>query len=213
MKKLFALVAVLAMPALALGASTAVFSPEVGGSSALLIPGPVAPGGLALTLDMVVSSPDGALLDGVSVGLDVTSPYGGIGVMNATGGLTLGTLFLAGDSVTPLPPFPGMDIQNAALGGTYLGESYFKTFGTAAPGAGTLLSSLPITNTMPLAIGDVVTITASSGALAAPPLPQCIDNTNGGCGAIGNTLTITITPEPASALLLLAAVPFFRRRR
>jgi hypothetical protein len=60
--------------------------------------------------------------------------------------------------------------------------------------------------------GDTVVIGLAGGEVSTAPGGQCSHSALG-CEMTSDPLTIHVLPEPASALLLLVAVPFLRRRR
>ncbi len=65
--------------------------------------------------------------------------------------------------------------------------------------------------TTDLAPGDYVV--SALGPIDGSPNAEWSSTPQNGPLTAGNDLTITVLPEPTSALLLLAAVPFLRRRR
>jgi len=199
-KGLIVVIALLAIPGLAFGQTQldvvgpAEYDYTVGGP---------------LTIDVVVSNLPAGGLNGLQYSitadggasdanwmLDPATPYAN------------GTVFLASDYLSFIGfAGAGMPLNVVNMSAP---ELYFKSFGTALAG-GTVASYtlLPTIDLSPLA-GQTVTFSATvDPGFGNGPSP----GGPGAWSAESQDLAVKIVPEPATALLLIAALPFLRRRR
>jgi len=93
------------------------------------------------------------------------------------------------------------------------GENYFWITGSCAAVVDGLVATLTIVPLGPLTVGQHVTFGVDANADGGLyGNGNAFNLSTGDIPMTGNLLDVTITPEPASALLLLLAVPFIRRR-
>ena len=217
------LLAILALPGLALGQQQ-YLDVVSGGASAILVNDQPLPQG-PITIDVLLTT--AIVLDGAQYSLSAN--LNGMGPGSGDGLITydMATPWIHG----PLPGNPGAT-GFTGLGGDYVQligvgmgngatmaainlmgpELYFKTFGQTPLLNNALLASYVIHVTGPVVIGDQIAIMAG-----ADPNNMFgngyISGAAGGPWDQGAPLIIDIVPEPASILLLLGALPFLRRRR
>jgi hypothetical protein len=216
MRKLVLLLAILALPGLALGQTLDV---GIGGVPGVSIVNTGAP----ITLDVLITTP--MQIDGAQYSLTAELLLGGVpqGPMSADGMVTYdpvapfanGTVFAIGDynSAIGVPAGApmGAGLTMAAINGGMGPELYFNGVvgGGPAPQVLGLLAQYVVT-VAPLGPGMSVQIRAD----VDPGFGNgYLTNGGAGGGAWHQSLPLTITPEPASILLLLGALPFLRRRR
>ena len=201
MKKIILLVMALALvPAGAFGATMSLTA--AGGSSALNIDKTVGAGSGSITVELYI----GSVGDGVS-GYTTRLHSDVSGVLDLNGRTLYGNLSQPTAALS-LPD--GLDNYCTAA-----------DIGATKPTAGgPMLSDGKVAeytldySVGGLALGSTITVTPGLQGFAIPPPGPLKAPTIDGVDATAyNALTITITPEPMSAMLLLAAVPFLRRRR
>jgi len=200
MRKLVLVVAILALPGLAFASKLDVQS---GGASAITLPlnsaGPI-------VIDVMLTDTIAGAIDGALYNIHANN-----GAADALFDITTyanGNLFLAGDYLMGVaaggnvPPFNMAAVPSS--------EGYAKTSGALLDGASGTLATYTIQPVAPLAAGVyVISVTYD---------PDGYNGVSAGGSIFGFDpasvpLTINVLPEPASALLLLGAIPFLRRRR
>jgi len=202
-KVAFAVVAILMLPASTFGAVTMSVTGEcIGsacagdGSSGLSIDGPINAGALSVKISVGLSNDASDTIDGIQWSWAET---GTAGLSYQSPSVTNGAVFSASD-------YQGFaDNTGGALAAAFP-ESFFKGTPGAVAASGNLIS-YDVTNTGAMAVGDVLTLNVGDAAFGFFTTPS------GASPSVGSPLTITVTPEPATALLLVGAIPFLRRRR
>jgi hypothetical protein len=211
MKKSMFLVALLAIPAVAFaGTATMALKMSDGSTSVTVAPGVATNLAVVWTLDAYndtaeggygIANVDAYITASTGNAFKITAGAWGLPFSNGNfGGGVTGTL-------NPLSPQLGGLAANPAFDDPGGFGNY------AAPGNGALpwtLRTLTIQLQSGFAIANTVYTLTIPGAFAGTNdsggLPITLDTTNNG------GITVTVTPEPATMLLLAAAVPFLRRR-
>jgi hypothetical protein len=216
MRKLVLLLAILALPGLALGQPQ--LDVGVGGApGAVVAVPPLGP----IVIDVLLTS--GIPLDGAQYSLSAELVIGGVPM-----GPGSGDPLVMYDPVTPWingTLFTGVGLDYVMLIGTGAGngatmammnmsgpEMYFKGSGSIAPQPVPALLAQYVIHVAPLAPGDRLLITAGADPMGMFGNGYIINGGAGG-GPWHPGVPLVITPEPASILLLLGALPFLRRRR
>lgn len=196
-RSVVAAIAMLAVPAVTMAQPS--FSATVGGSNNQTL---LAPQAVSLAIQGVLNS-DGLAIGGWQHSLKSSHP----------------ALFAYGDPVwAPVAPWTGADLAfsgptaGADLPGGTGGEiSVFKSQGENPAVAGEVVETINVVSKGILPEGTYTFSFGDSGQgflLISNGAP-------GGAADIvtGGAFTLTVLPEPASALLLLGALPFLRRRK
>ena len=209
------LLAILALPGLALGQQP-VLDVGFAGAPGVTISQTVNPNPITIDVLLTTSIP----LDGAQYSL--SADYNG-------GGPGSGDAMVTYDAVTPWingTVFTGIGgdyvqligVSPAALGATMamvnmMGpDMYFKQFGSTASPLTAALVAQYVIHVAPLNPGDTLAIMAGADPLNAFGNGYITLGGAGG-GPWHPGAPLIITPEPASILLLLGALPFLRRRR
>ena len=220
MRKLILLLAILALPGLAMAEHLDVVS---GGAPAILVDPMVSTGPIVIDILLTTAIPlDGAQYslsadlngggpgtgDGL-VSYDAATPW--VHALGPTGFTGLGGDYVQLIGVGAIPPGSTFAAVN-----TMGPELYFKSFGQTPLLNNALLCSYTIHLTGPVSLGDQIVIMAGADPGPGPNGMfgnGYISGTAGGPWHPGAPLVIDIVPEPATMLLLLGALPFLRRRR
>jgi len=125
--------------------------------------------------------------------------------------MTLGTVFASSELTSQIATYApyGAPYNNLAVINSYGAEVGFKGQGTWVLASN---NALVATYAMiaPSAPG-VYVLSGIKNDYGWGNNPAPVASTGGYTG--GDSLTVTVTPEPATALLLIGAIPFLRRRR
>lgn len=211
-KVFVALIAVLALPAVGFGQWGASLDLTSGGSSSIIVDKP----GESFSLEVGLSSDQ--VVGGVQYALDVMRVSGGNANAAFEGSFNGGDLASFGSLFSP--PFPVDNnlfaladaSSKMAAGPVSLAGLDPELIFRGAPGnvgdidPGVLPGSLLNYTLTALAPGDYTI--GITNAILTNSLGQ-----KGSTQPDFSSLSVHVTPEPASALLLLTAVPFLRRRR
>jgi hypothetical protein len=193
-KSLVAAIALLAMPMVSLAAPT--MSATVGGLTSLN----VAPGPVNLAIQGIFNS-DGMTVGGYQHNVIASHPalfsYGNPSVeMTGNGGFAAADLFFSYAPGEDLPGFGSITV--------------FKASGEAPAANNVHVETVNVVSKAALPVGSY---TFAFGGSADEAFLTNAQNPFGVPFGPGGVFTLNVIPEPASALLLLAAVPFMRRRK
>ena len=210
MRKLVLLLAILTLPGLALGQSLDI---GVGGAPVgsilqsanpnpiiidVLLNTPIPLGGVQYSISAELNG-GGPGSGDTLVTYDLTTPWINGALFTGVGGDYLGVIGVGAGN--------GQTMQAVNMTAP---DSYFKNFGTTpAPLTAGLVAQYVI-HVAPLNPGDSLAITAGANPYAYMANGYI---TATGAGPWHPGAPLIITPEPASILLLLGALPFLRRRR
>ena len=200
MKWFMAIAVVLTVPVMAYGAAT--FTLTSGGSAAITVdPGVAFPVELGITHDFSTGVP----------GFDV-GPTASTDDVFKMISRTVGLAYWNPNSLDKTIFTNNPDLKTAALsgqnlGGTYNYPGYYWTAEPLATQTIQMSGDTPGVHTLSLGQAGAANVVIQEALPGQTPASQ-----NGFTGPMP-TLTVTITPEPASMLLLVGALPFLRRRR